>query len=535
MKSVLLFCLILANMLCMPPALAESNEEVKVQLAWRHQFEFAGFYAALQQGFYKEVGLDVTLLEGGPGITCNEATLQKVNYCNAFGSVVRNRIAGEKIVVVASIIQHSPLVLLTLKNSGFYTPNSLVGKRVESMIGGEPIVEIQAMFQKQGIDLSQLENLENSFGIDNLLSGKVDAMFGFASNETHQLDLAGVEYNVINPADYGIDFYGEVILTSENEIENHEGRVKRFKAATIKGWEYALKNKSAMVDHITAEYGSKKNRVALLAEAHAIEKLMVPNLIKVGHNNLSRWESTAATLASINAIDANYSLDGFVYQEKQSFFTKTIMFLIGGGALSLGLGLISIWFYTRRLRNEVQKQIRGNERLKVAQKSAIKKAYTDELSGMANRRSCYEYGALAIAQAKEDKEPISIIMIDIDHFKTINDTYGHAVGDEFICMMAQVIIGRIRDTDIHGRIGGEEFAVILPSADLNMAAEIAEDLRNTLSETAVMVEGKPLKVTASFGVSRMRESRDDINIIRKRADDALYQAKNTGRNKVVTV
>lgn len=534
MKSFLLCFLILANVLCVSSALSKPLDDIKVQLSWRHQFQFAGFYAAVQQGFYKEVGLNVTLLEGGPGISCNEVILLKqVQYCNASGSVVRRKLEGEKIVVLASIIQHSPLVLLTLKSSGLDTPKSLIGKKVESMLVGEPIVEIKAMFQKQGIDLTMLNNYENSIGINDLVNGKVDAMFGFISNEPHQLEEAGIEYNVISPSDYGIDFYGDVILTSEQEIENYEGRAQRFKEATIKGWQYALDNKMLVVEHIIQHYDKTKNKQALIAEANAIDKLILPNLIKIGHNNIERWEATAATLASINAVEANYSLDGFVYQNGNTLFSKSFILLVGAGFLLLGLGLIILWLYTRRLRTEVQRHIRGRNRLQVAQKAAIKKAYTDELSGMANRRSCYEYGAIAIEDAKKNKDPISIIMIDIDHFKKINDVHGHAIGDEFICAMAKVIIGRIRETDIHGRIGGEEFAIILPDTNLEMAGELAEDIRKILEATEVMVGEKPLKMTASFGVAKLENASDDINFVMKRADEALYKAKNTGRNKVV--
>jgi diguanylate cyclase (GGDEF)-like protein len=288
-----------------------------------------------------------------------------------------------------------------------------------------------------------------------------------------------------------------------------------------------------MVEHIIQNYDKTKNKQALIAEANAIHKLMLPNLVKIGHNNVERWEATAATLASINAIDADYSLDGFVYQSDNPRFSKNFILLVGAGFLLLGLGLITLWLYTRRLRTEVQRHIRGRNRLQIAQKAAIKKAYTDELSGMANRRSCYEYGTIAIEDAKKNKDPISIIMIDIDHFKRINDEYGHAIGDEFICAMAKVIIGRIRETDIHGRIGGEEFAIILPDTDLGMAGELAEDIRKILEATEVMVEGKALKMTASFGVAKLESASDDINFIMKRADEALYRAKKSGRNKVV--
>ena len=536
MKSALLFLLIAISALNMPAAIAEPLEKVKMQLSWRHQFQFAGFYAALQQGFYEKAGLDVTLLEGGPGTNCNETLLLKqAQYCNAPGSVVQRRVEGEKVVVLASIIQYSPLVLLTLKESGFNTPKSLIGKRVESMLGGEPIVEIKAMFQREGIDLALLENLENSFNLDGLINKTVDAKFAFISNEPHQLDLAGIDYNVIRPSDYGIDFYGDVIMTSEQEIDAHEERAQRFKAATIEGWRYALANKAAIVDHIIADYDKTKNKAALLAEAKAIEALMHPKLIEIGHNNVERWEATAATLASIKAVESDYSLEGFVYQDNTHKFNQKMMFWIVIALLALSFGFACLWLYSRCLANQVQHHIQGNERLKESQKVALKQAYTDELSGMGNRRSCYEYGAQAVDYAKRRQEPISIVMIDIDHFKKVNDKYGHAVGDEVICAMAGAIIERIRETDIQGRIGGEEFAIILPDTDLIGAEFLAEGIRLEIENIGVVVGDEILRLTASFGAATLLSDSEDINVIMKRADKALYQAKESGRNKVIAL
>ncbi|PWQ96203.1 GGDEF domain-containing protein [Leucothrix arctica] len=535
MKLIAFIVILFVQFLCVSPALAKPLDKVNVQLSWLHQFQFAGFYAALSQGFYKNEGLDVTLLEGGPGVVCNEALLHtKVNYCNATGSVVQRRVAGEKIVVLASIIQYSPVVLLTRKDSGLEVVKDLIGKRVETMSAGLPLVSIEAMFQSQGIELSQLDNREDTVGIDLLLNKTVDALYGFTSNEPYQLALAGVEFNAIRPLDYDIDFYGDVIITSERELELYKGRAKRFRSATIQGWRYALKNKVAMVDHIIEHYSQNKTKQALLAEATVIETLMLPNLIQIGHNNIERWEATAATLASINTIDKDYSLDGFIYQENDVESTYRSLLWIGGGFILL-CWLIGILFLNnRRLAAEVQVQIVGKKNLQEAQDAAIIQAYTDELSGMGNRRSCYEYGAQAVEHTKAHKEPLSIIMIDIDHFKKINDEYGHAVGDEVICTIARVIVGRVRETDIQGRVGGEEFAVILPDTDIKGACSLAEEIRQALESTSVVVDDVTINITASFGVAAFKSDRDDICSIVKRSDVALYRAKAAGRNIVKT-
>jgi len=534
MKSVVLFFLLFASLLWVSPTVAKSVDNVKVQLSWRHQFQFAGFYAAVKKGYYSDSGLNVTLLEGGPDVNCDERTLRVVaHYCIAPGSVIRRKLAGERLVALASIFQNSPIVLLTRKDSGLDTPSSLIGKRVESMLVGEPIVEIQAMFQKQGIDLSMLINLENSVGTDALVSGKVDAMLGFISNEPRLLERQSIEFNIINPVDYGVDFYGDVLLTSDTEIKRNADRAARFRAATIKGWDYALKHKAEMVSYITQHYDNTKTTQALLAEAKAIERLMLPNLIEIGRHNVSRWEASAATLAAIDGIDASYSLDSFIYGGKPPKDSDYIGYIVNSGLFLLLIGLVSLWFYNRRLRAEVALQIQSKERLRAEQHLAKQQAYTDELTGMGNRRSCYELGAAAVELSKENEQALSIIMIDIDYFKRVNDVYGHAVGDEFICMMAKVIFDCIGDNDIQGRIGGEEFVVISPSTGLRCAARLAEKIRVVLENTEILVDGKPVYMTASLGVAALTDQSSDIKTIMKQADEALYQAKGDGRNRVI--
>lgn len=531
MKPILII-IIIAHFLCMPSVSAKSLDKVTVQLSWKHQFQFAGFYAAIEQGFYKAAGLEVTLLEGGPKIVCNEALLSSTaQYCTAPGSIVQRRIDGEKIVALASIIQYSPIVLLTRKDSGLKTVHDLIGKRVESMLVGKPHVMIQAMFEGQGIDLSQLDNRENSFGVDVLVNKEVDAQYGYISNEPHLLELAGIEYNVIKPIDYGIDFYGDVIVTSEKELQWFEDRAKRFRAATIKGWYYALAHKEALVDHIIQHYDSTKNKESLLAEAYALEKLMLPNLIQIGQNNEERWQSTAASLASIGLIKKDYSLKGFIYETNRKDGTLWYFVFVGGVLLLLIYRLLCS---NRRLASEVKRQVLGRKSLEDAQEVAIKKAYTDELSGMGNRRACYEYGDKAVEYTKEHGEPLSIVMIDIDHFKQINDQFGHPVGDEVICSIAKLIMGRIRETDIQGRVGGEEFAIILPNTDTQGAHSLAEEIRAAFESTEVVIDDLTIKVTASFGIAAFKTAKDDVRTIMKRADKALYRAKEAGRNIVVT-
>ena len=170
----------------------------------------------------------------------------------------------------------------------------------------------------------------------------------------------------------------------------------------------------------------------------------------------------------------------------------------------------------------------------------LKHATLDALTGFYNRRQLEERIKQEVANAKRQKAPLCGIMTDIDFFKSVNDTYGHAVGDLVLKTIAKVIRGQLREYDIAGRYGGEEFSILLPFTKINEAQMVAERLRKSIENKVIDIskinpesEVKTIKVTLSLGVYEIKDSDKDEDLLKK-ADKALYQAKNTGRNKVVT-
>lgn len=159
-----------------------------------------------------------------------------------------------------------------------------------------------------------------------------------------------------------------------------------------------------------------------------------------------------------------------------------------------------------------------------------KLATIDDLTQIYNRRKLYELTGYEIERSLRYKHPLSVIMIDIDHFKQINDIHGHDIGDQTIQSLSNTISDIIRKTDIFGRVGGEEFMLVLPDTDLKAAKEFAERIRLCVeNEKFNMVE----HITISLGVTQCVEQ-DNIHPLFKRADSALYTAKNHGRNCVVS-
>lgn len=171
------------------------------------------------------------------------------------------------------------------------------------------------------------------------------------------------------------------------------------------------------------------------------------------------------------------------------------------------------------------------ERRKQLEAELTALAETDALTGLANRRKFFETGASEVKRAARYGTPLSIITYDIDHFKRVNDTYGHSAGDQVIIEVSNRSQGALRKTlDIVGRLGGEEFAVLLPNTPVEGAIQFAERLKQRFSSAPVRTEKGALTVTCSFGVAEWRPQDRDINATLNRADQALYRSKEAGRN-----
>ncbi len=162
-------------------------------------------------------------------------------------------------------------------------------------------------------------------------------------------------------------------------------------------------------------------------------------------------------------------------------------------------------------------------------------ATTDPLTGVNNRRRYTEISERELTRCKRYRHPLCVLMLDADHFKNINDTYGHEVGDRVLKALADACTGELRDVDVLGRFGGEEFTVTLPETPLETALEAAERLRVKLAETTVKLEdGQDISFTVSIGASCLNGQEEGLADLLNRADAALYNAKEQGRNKVVS-
>lgn len=164
---------------------------------------------------------------------------------------------------------------------------------------------------------------------------------------------------------------------------------------------------------------------------------------------------------------------------------------------------------------------------------AQKKADTDSLTGLTNHRHFFELANNEFLRSIRYHHPLSALMFDIDHFKDVNDTYGHGLGDQVLISIANLCTQLFRSIDIVGRYGGEEFAVLLTETPLHTAKEVAERLRRSIAALVISHEGISISVTISTGIASLKLGCPSINVLISQADEALYSAKSAGRNKIV--
>ena len=186
-----------------------------------------------------------------------------------------------------------------------------------------------------------------------------------------------------------------------------------------------------------------------------------------------------------------------------------------------------LWLYNRALEREIDERLRERVELQ-------KLATTDPLTSLYNRKHFFTLGEYEFEMARQNETPLSLIMLDIDHFKLLNDQFGHSTGDLVLVEVARLLFGNARKGDICCRYGGEEFILLLPNADLERGQEVAERVRQVVAATSFQIASENVRITASLGVAQADRTDVDLMAVLARADEALYHAKSKGRNQIST-
>jgi PAS domain S-box-containing protein len=338
-----------------PEASSADLTPVTLQLKWKHQFQFAGYYAAKKQGYYREAGLDVTILEKEtPRGTVPRVLNGEADFGIAMSDLILMRAEGKPVVALAAIYQHSPLVLLVPKDRGIDNIHALHGQSLMLEAHSE---EILAYFVHEGMSISNFYIQPHTFSSEPLISGKVAAMTAYSTDEVFELQQQGVDCHAFSPRSGGIDFYGDVLFTSEDYLQEHPRRVQAFVDASLRGWRYALEHPEEMADHILREYEAEHTREHLLYEARTSRRLILPDIVELGYMNPGRWEHIAAVYRELNMMPGEVDLQEFMYRHgPESDNRALIAGLVAAGTTALIAFLVAGRFHNlnRKLRGEIQ-------------------------------------------------------------------------------------------------------------------------------------------------------------------------------------
>lgn len=759
-KPFILLTLVLSVVVQSAYASNKPLEKVTLQLKWLHQFQFAGYYAAQKQGFFEEEGLDVLIRERNLRYSNIEQVINgEAEYGIADSVIMLYQAKKEPVVIVAPIFQHSPQALITLKSSGIDSPYKLENKRIAFYTKDTDGFSILAMSHQLGLK-SLLERVFIKTDPGMLLRGEADAYAAYLTNEPYFFHKQGIEINVIKPMNFGIDLYGDILFTTQAELEKHPERVDAFRRATIRGWEYALNHKKEIAQYILDTYQpAGKTLDHLLYEAHAIESMMDYGSTPVGYIDAGRFEYIAnlfkkhglienkldvsqgiyqPTISELHFSEAekawmeanpniqigvdpawppiefvgsdgeldgisasvleyvkrktglnfiadpklswpetikktesreidllsaviatdnrkqymNFSIpylkfpmviatrsgtpyisnlaalkgikiavvDGYAAHELMMTHYPTIelklydtpkqalnavakgqalgyvdnVAVIGHFIRATGLTNLQIsgelpfnanvsmairndWpllysiiqktlfampaeelekIQQQHLRVDYQQKtdwktllqitipliviialfIYLNRKLWNVQKALKEKnteleilSATDHLTGIYNRSYLDKTLEQEIERSTRYNESFSVLLLDLDYFKHVNDDYGHDVGDKVLIQVTELVTQNIRKVDYFGRWGGEEFLLICPNSDVHQAMQLAEKIRVKVRR-ANYPHGFPQ--TISIGVCQYYDQ-ETPNQLLKRVDEALYIAKHRGRDKSV--
>lgn len=328
-----LFALLLAA----SPAFA--LDKVTLQLKWTHAFQFAGYYAAKEQGYYRDAGLEVNIVEAAPDTDPVRKVLDgEAQFGVGTSSLLLERAAGKPVVALAVVFQQSPYAIFTGPNI----------RSLSDLKGGRMMLEPQsdellAYLKKENVPLDSIRQVPHSFDPQDLIRGRVDAISGYVSNQPYYFTQARFPYQTFSPRSAGIDFYGDNLFTSEAELQARPEQVKAFRAASLRGWQYAKEHRDEVADLILAKYSSRHAREYLRFESDQMIPLLQLDLVEIGYMNPVRWRHIANTYADIGLLPRDFSLNGFLYDASKPDLTWFYRGLLIALLLTAVIGAVALY------------------------------------------------------------------------------------------------------------------------------------------------------------------------------------------------
>ena len=320
-------------------------EPVVIQLKWEHQFQFAGYYAAQEKGYFAAAGLEVDIRPTRPGLDpVREVVEGRAHYGVGSSDLLLRRASGEPVVALAAIYQHSAAALIALQRDDLTSIHDVVGKTV--MLEPQS-TELLAYMQTEGVGTSAYTTVEHNLNCADLLAGRVDVISAYLTCEPFILAQADVDFTIFSPRASGLDFYGDILFTSEQELKEHPERTQAFRQAALQGWHYALKNPEELADLIGQRFGSDTTREQLLFEAREMNRLINPKVVEIGYQHARRWERIAEIYRELGFLAGPVDMAEFLYQPAKHRNTAELLAgLAGLSVLVLLFTGILAWYRT---------------------------------------------------------------------------------------------------------------------------------------------------------------------------------------------
>ena len=358
LRKAFIFFILLSIGISLPlKDFAHPGKKIIVQLKWKHQFQFAGYYAAVEKGYYAEEDLEVELKELPQSANVITEVLEgRAHFGIANADIIMHYVNGAPVVVLAPIFQSSPAALVSRAERNITRPQDIAGKTIEINAKKTSSPEVLTMLSLEGVKPSQYQVTETSLSLNKLLNNQTDASEIYLTNEPYFLEKFGIPYNLILPHKYGVDFYAECLFTTKEMVNKDPELVELFLRATIKGWEYALVNSEEIAQVIQSKYKTTKTLDHLIFESQKVKEFIQPNFINIGHSNKGRWLQMMETLLQAGLINKTKPIDDLLYtpqQKKHSPFTDK-WFIVIIAALLLLTFILNLGFINRLNKRKQQ-------------------------------------------------------------------------------------------------------------------------------------------------------------------------------------
>lgn len=338
-------------------------DSLTLQLQWKHEFQFAGYYAAIEKGYYKEVGLNVRLREASESENPIDAVVQgKAPYGTSTVSLLYWQHKPKDLVVLASIFQHSARSIVVNEKSGINHIDDLKNGRIALQ---PHCLELDAMLRTEGVKLKASQMNFSPDVFKQFLDGRLDAISCYSTNEPTFFEDAGISYRLFNPSMSGIDFYGDLLFTTKDYLLANPEQVANFRAASLKGWKYALSHSDELIDLIYDKYSQGHTKMQLKEEAEHMMPLIMPNLVEIGYSNPDRWENIIRLSQNLGLLDPSVHLKGWLYSDyEQSLNIPWKILGIIVFILFFAFVLLTIYYrINRKLRSEIKSRQHVQEAL----------------------------------------------------------------------------------------------------------------------------------------------------------------------------